>query len=106
MKINLLEALAQVPDFRAPRGRRYPLQLMKAAGDHGNAEQLLRISSLRGFCPSPSPSLGGTLKVTTDAFSLRLDLSTGNDGDQFYSGSPKYSLTGQGIGCQAKNTIG
>lgn len=28
MKINLLEALAQVPDFRAPRGRRYPLQLI------------------------------------------------------------------------------
>ena len=28
MKINLLEALAQVPDFRALRGRRYPLQLI------------------------------------------------------------------------------
>ena len=28
MKINLLEALAQVPDFRVLRGRRYPLQLI------------------------------------------------------------------------------
>jgi hypothetical protein len=28
MKINLLEALVQVPDFRALRGRRYPLWLI------------------------------------------------------------------------------
>lgn len=28
MNINLLEALAQVPDFRAPRGRRYPLRFI------------------------------------------------------------------------------
>ncbi|MEQ8538379.1 MAG: hypothetical protein RIB93_13140 [Coleofasciculus sp. D1-CHI-01] len=28
MKGNLLEALSQVPDFRAARGRRYPLWLL------------------------------------------------------------------------------
>jgi len=40
MKINLLEALTQVPDFRASRGQGYPLWLLLLLVLHGDYEWL------------------------------------------------------------------
>lgn len=49
MKINLLEALAQVQDFRAPRGRRYPLWLILLLVIMGTLSDCLGYQALEDF---------------------------------------------------------
>jgi hypothetical protein len=49
MKINLLDALAQIPDFRAPRGKRYPLQLILLLVIMGTLSNCLGYQALEDF---------------------------------------------------------
>lgn len=49
MKANLLEALTQVQDFRAPRGRRYPLWLLLLLVIMGTMSGCLGYRALEDF---------------------------------------------------------
>jgi len=63
MKINLLEALAQVPDFRAPRGRRYPLQLILLLVIMGTISDCLGYRALEDFARRHHEALVERLKL-------------------------------------------
>jgi hypothetical protein len=68
MKINLLEALAQVPDFRAPRGRRYPLQLILLLVIMGTLNDCLGYRALEDFARRHHEALLERLKLPTMRF--------------------------------------
>jgi hypothetical protein len=68
MKINLLEALAQVPDFRAPRGRRYPLQLILLLVIMGTLSNCLGYQALEDFARRHHQALVERLKLPSMRF--------------------------------------
>jgi hypothetical protein len=63
MKINLLEALVQVPDFRAPRGRRYPLWLILLLVIMGTMSDCLGYQALEDFARRHQEALVESLKL-------------------------------------------
>jgi hypothetical protein len=68
MKINLLEALAQVPDFRAPRGRRYPLRLVLLLVIMGTLSNCLGYQALEDFACRHHAALVERLKLPSMRF--------------------------------------
>jgi hypothetical protein len=68
MKINLLEALAQVEDFRASRGRRYPLQLILLLVIMGTLSNCLGYRALEDFACRHHQALGEQLKLPAMRF--------------------------------------
>lgn len=63
MKISFLEALAQIPDFRAPRGRRYPLQLILLLVIMGTLSNCLGYQALEDFACRHHQALVARLKL-------------------------------------------
>jgi hypothetical protein len=63
VKINLLEALAQVPDFRAPRGRRYPLPLILLLVIMGTLSNCLGYQALEDFARRHHQALVKSLEL-------------------------------------------
>ena len=68
MNINLLEALAQVPDFRAPRGRRYSLQLILLLVIMGTLSNCLGYQALEDFARRHHAVLVERLKLPPTRF--------------------------------------
>lgn len=68
MKINLLEALAQIPDFRAPRGRRYSLQLILLLVIMGTLSNCLGYQALEDFARRHHAALAERLKLPAMRF--------------------------------------
>jgi hypothetical protein len=63
MKINLLEALVQVPDFRALRGRRYPLRLILLLVIMGTLSDCLGYRALEDFARRHNKALVESLEL-------------------------------------------
>jgi hypothetical protein len=68
MKLNLLEALAQVQDFRAPRGRRYPLWLLLLLVIMGTISGCLGYCALEDFCRRHHDALVASLQLPPTRF--------------------------------------
>jgi hypothetical protein len=63
MKTNLLEALTQVPDFRAARGQRYPLSLLLLLVIMGTMSGCLSYSALEDFARRHHEALVASLQL-------------------------------------------
>ena len=83
MKVNLLEALTQVPDFRAARGRRYPLWLLLLLVIMGTLSDCLGYRARLRFLSEASWGIGDNSAITSDSFSFWLNFSAGDDGNRF-----------------------
>ncbi len=68
MKANLLEALTQVQDFRAPRGRRYPLGLLLLLVIMGTISGCLGYRALEDFARRHHDALVATLQLSPTRF--------------------------------------
>jgi hypothetical protein len=68
MKVNLLEALTQVPDFRAKRGQRYPLWLLLLLVIMGTLSNCLGYHALEDFCRRHHEALVTTLQLPPTRF--------------------------------------
>jgi hypothetical protein len=68
MKITLLEALAQVQDFRAKRGRRYPLWLLLLLVIMGTISGCLGYRALEDFCRRHHDALVTSLQLPPTLF--------------------------------------
>ena len=68
MKINLLEALAQVQDFRAPRGQRYPLRLLLLLVIMGTISGCLGYRALEDFARRHHHALVTNLQLPVTRF--------------------------------------
>jgi len=68
MKLNLLEALAQVQDFRAPRGRRYPLGLILLLVLMGTISGCLGYRALEDFARRHHHALASKLQLPPTRF--------------------------------------
>ena len=68
MKANLLEALTQVQDFRAPRGRRYPLWLLLLLVIMGTMSGCLGYRALEDFARRHHESLVVSLQLPPTRF--------------------------------------
>jgi hypothetical protein len=68
MKINLLEALTQVPDFRAARGQRYPLWLLLLLVIMGTMSGCLGYRALEDFARRHHQALVTSLQLASIRF--------------------------------------
>lgn len=68
MKINLLEALSQVQDFRAPRGQRYPLWLLLLLVIMGTMSGCLGYRALEDFARRHHEALVASLQLPPTRF--------------------------------------
>jgi hypothetical protein len=68
MKANLLEALTQVQDFRAPRGRRYPLWLLLLLVIMGTISGCLGYRALEDFACRHHDALVASLRLPPTRF--------------------------------------
>jgi len=68
MKANLLEALTQVQDFRAPRGRRYPLWLLLLLVIMGTMSGCLGYRALEDFARRHHEALVASLQLPPTRF--------------------------------------
>jgi hypothetical protein len=68
MKVNLLEALTQVQDFRAPRGRRYPLWLLLLLVIMGTISGCFGYRALEDFSRRHHDALVASLQLPATRF--------------------------------------
>jgi hypothetical protein len=68
MKVNLLEALTQVQDFRAPRGRRYPLWLLLLLVLMGTMSGCFGYRALEDFSRRHHDALVASLQLPATRF--------------------------------------